>query len=264
VIAHGPDRESARRALVAALDETAILGLTTNVGFLRTLAASEEFRDATIDTAWLDHATVAEPDDDPARVFAAWTSVAVLRLTSGDPHPFSPDGWRSGADPAPVLVELDRPVSVDRSGGRVDDGQRVWQVEEHLAANHTVVLTVDGDRCRAVLNVTAHSVEVVLHGHRHVFEKPDVFADHGPAVGDGSITAPMPGTVLDVRVERGQQVTEGEVLGTMEAMKMELALTAPFAGTVEAVDAKAGEQVALGAQLFLVEQSPVEPPEGES
>ena len=48
------------------------------------------------------------------------------------------------------------------------------------------------------------------------------------------------------------------MLGTMEAMKMELALTAPFAGTVAAVDAKAGEQVALGARLFLVEQSLVE------
>ena len=56
VIVHGPDREAARRALVAALDDTAILGLTTNVGFLRILAASDEFRDATIDTAWLDHA----------------------------------------------------------------------------------------------------------------------------------------------------------------------------------------------------------------
>ena len=55
VIAHGPDRESARQALVAALDDTAILGLTTNAGFLRTLVASDEFRDATIDTAWLDH-----------------------------------------------------------------------------------------------------------------------------------------------------------------------------------------------------------------
>ena len=258
VVAHGPDREAARRALVAALDETAILGLTTNVGFLRILAASDEFRDATIDTAWLDHATVAEPDDDLARMYAAWTSVAVLTMTSGDPHPFSPDGWRMGAAPAPVLVELDRPVRVDRGAGRVDDGERVWQVEEHLAANHTVVLTADGNRCRAVVNVTAHSVEVVLHGHRHVFEKPDVFADTGPAAGDGSITAPMPGTVLDVRVGAGHEVAEGDVLGTMEAMKMELALTAPFAGTVAAVDAKAGEQVVLGARLFLVEQSLVE------
>ncbi|HET8959725.1 acetyl/propionyl/methylcrotonyl-CoA carboxylase subunit alpha [Nocardioides sp.] len=258
VIVHGPDREAARRALVAALDDTAILGLTTNVGFLRILAAGDEFRDATIDTAWLDHAEVTEPDAALARVYAAWTSVAVLTMTSGDPHPFSPDGFRTGADPAAVLVELDRPVRVDRGAGRVDDGERVWQVEEHLAADHTVVLTVDGSRCRAVANVTAHAVEVVLHGHRHVFERPDVFADHGPAAGDGSISAPMPGTVLDVRVEPGQPVAEGDVLGTMEAMKMELSLTAPFAGTVTAVDASAGEQVALGARLFLVEGPEVE------
>ena len=253
VVTHGPDRESARRALVAALDETAILGLTTNVGFLRILAAGREFRDATIDTAWLDHVTIEEPDDELARVFAAWTSVAVLTMTSGDPHPFAPDGWRMGADPAPVLVELDRPLRVDRHGGRVDDGDRVWQVEEHLAANHTVVLTVDGARRRAVINVTTHAVEVVLNGHRHLFTRPDVFADHGPAAGDGSIAAPMPGTVLEVRVGTGQEVAAGEVLATMEAMKMELALTSPFDGTVAAVDAKAGEQVALGARLFLVE-----------
>ena len=61
VIAHGPDREAARRALVEALDATGILGLTTNTGFLRALVASDEFRLATIDTAWLDTAEVEPP-----------------------------------------------------------------------------------------------------------------------------------------------------------------------------------------------------------
>ena len=61
IVAHGPDRETARRALVAALDDTAILGLTTNAGFLRALVASDEFRDATIDTSWLDDHEVAGP-----------------------------------------------------------------------------------------------------------------------------------------------------------------------------------------------------------
>jgi acetyl-CoA/propionyl-CoA carboxylase, biotin carboxylase, biotin carboxyl carrier protein len=51
----------------------------------------------------------------------------------------------------------------------------------------------------------------------------------------------------------GQRVEEGETLGVMEAMKMELALKAPVAGTVTEVGAATGDQVALGATLFVVE-----------
>jgi acetyl-CoA/propionyl-CoA carboxylase, biotin carboxylase, biotin carboxyl carrier protein len=269
VVAGGADRDAARRRLVDALDRTAILGLTTNTGFLRSLAADRPFAEAAIDTAWLDRSRLPDGigEEDPLAI-AAWTDVAVQRMTAGDPHPFGPDGWRLGGRAAPFVVELDdRVLTVDPATGEVEGvgAFRSTSVQvEPLAtpADHVVDVKITsrtgGHRYRAVVNADPHQVELVVRGQRFVFQRPDVFADHGPVAGDGTITAPMPGTVLDVRVDNGQEVAEGDVLGTLEAMKMELALTAPFAGTVAAVDAKAGEQVALGARLFLVEQGLVE------
>jgi acetyl-CoA/propionyl-CoA carboxylase biotin carboxyl carrier protein len=248
VIVHGPDRDAARRGLVAALDDTAILGFTTNVGFLRELAASDEFRDATIDTAWLDRVEVPPPGDDLARTVAAWVP-AMLAAESDPEDPFHGDGFRLGADPVPTRVELDRVVLVDRARGTVD-GVPVTQLH---AAQHVVRLDVDGQRVQAVVNATAHSVEVVLRGQRFLFERPDAFAAHGPGAGEGSLTAPMPGTLLAVDVAEGDTVEEGQRLGVLEAMKMELALRAPFAGTITTVGAATGEQVRLGAVLFEVE-----------
>jgi len=222
VIACGPDRESARRALVDALDGTAVLGLTTNTGFLRVLAAGEQFRDATIDTAWLDRHEIPAPDPAPARRLAAWEVFWTGRETHG---PFRSDGFRLGAAPARPRIDLDEPVTLDGAPPAV----------------------------RPVASVTSQRVEVVHHGQRFVFERADVFGDHAVDVGDGAITAPMPGTVLDVRVQAGQQVGAGDVLGVLEAMKMELALRAPFDGTVTEVEAAPGGQVALGATLFVVE-----------
>jgi 3-methylcrotonyl-CoA carboxylase alpha subunit/acetyl-CoA/propionyl-CoA carboxylase biotin carboxyl carrier protein len=253
VIAHGPDRESARQALVHALDDTAILGLTTNAGFLRALVASDEFRDATIDTAWLDHHDVPAPDHDVPRIMAAWVSAMLSSLDTG--HPFQRDGFRLGGPPASIVVELDRDVVVDRHLGTVD-GTPVQMVS---AENHVLELVVDGHTERAVVNVQPDIVEVSYRGQRHVLTGPDRLAEAETA-GSGTVVAPMPGTVLEIRVAPGDRVADGDVLGMMEAMKMELSLKAPFAGTVESVDATVGAQVALGATLFVV--SPDDVPDG--
>jgi acetyl-CoA/propionyl-CoA carboxylase biotin carboxyl carrier protein len=245
VVAYAEDREAARLALVAGLDETAILGLTTNAGFLRALAAGDEFRDATIDTGWLDHHEVPASDATVPRVMAAWVSAMLAAFDTG--HPFQADGFRLGGTPAPTLVELDRDVVVDRAAGTVDG----VPVHEVSAEQHTLELDIDGHRARAVVNVQPDIVEVSYQGQRFVLTGPDRLADH-VAAGDGTVTAPMPGTVLEVRVAAGDRVEEDQVLGMMEAMKMELSLKAPFAGTLTSVDAAAGEQVPLGATLFVV------------
>jgi 3-methylcrotonyl-CoA carboxylase alpha subunit/acetyl-CoA/propionyl-CoA carboxylase biotin carboxyl carrier protein len=256
VIAWGEDRESARARLVEALDHSAVLGLTTNTGFVRALAASDEFRDATIDTAWLDRADVPAPSALVPLRLAAWVSAALASprfAGEGAGDPFAPDGWRSAGPKAPTLVALEHAgevheLEVDVAASTIDS----ILVRERRLADHVVGLTIDGRDELAVVNAQAHRVEVAYRGQRFVFERPDAFADHGPAAGDGTLVAPMPGTVLDVLVTVGQVVTEGETLGAMEAMKMELALKAPFAGTVTEVSVSAGQQVALGATLIVV------------
>jgi len=246
IIAHGADREAARLALVDALDDTAVLGLTTNVGFLRVLAAGDEFRDATIDTAWLDTARPPEPAPDTARLFAAWTQARVSSMT-GRSEAFRADGWRLAGPPAPVVVLLDRPVTVDRAAGRVDD----VRVQQLSADRHVMVLSIHGRREQAVVNAQPGRIEVVHQGHRWVFVPPEVLASAADAA-EGSLAAPMPGTVLAVEVAVGDAVSAGQTLGVMEAMKMELALKAPYDGTVTSV-AAVGDQVALGHVLFTVD-----------
>jgi biotin carboxyl carrier protein len=152
-------------------------------------------------------------------------------------------------------VELDRLVRVDRGDatgrGASVDGVPVTEVS---AQDHLLELLVDGRTQRAVVDVQPHVVEVAHHGQRFVLTPPDPFADDTLTADDGTLVAPMPGTVLSVDVAPGQRVTEGETLGIMEAMKMELALKAPFDGTVAQVGASVGDQVKLGAMLFVVEE----------
>jgi len=251
VIVHGTDREDARKRLVAALGDTAILGLTTNVGFLRVLASTDEFRDGRVETAWLDSAEIATPSVDEARAVAAWCEVASqVHAFSG---PWRSDGWRSGGPARAARVRLDRVVEVDRAAG-LADGRAIQELgHPDRRVDDLLALSIDGDRASVLYAVRDAEVEVVLRGQRHVFRRPDA-ADH-QAESSGTIGSPMPGAVVEVRVAVGDTVEAGDVLGTVEAMKMEHALRAPFAGTVTQVSAAGGAQVALGDVLFTVEES---------
>ena len=237
VIVHGPDRESARLALIDALDHTAIFGLTTNTGYLRALAASPEFAAGEVDTAWLDTHDLTPPGDGVPRALAG---VLLAEDLAARPRgPWQADGFRLGGVPGP-MIEHGRELSFTgwSADSALTDGVRLV----------SVLGTGDGYVRRA-----GASTEVVQQGHRFVLDAPDPFADRGPDAGDGRLVAPMPGAVLAVNVAAGDVVAEGQTVGVLEAMKMELALKAPFAGTVAEVDAVVGKQVALGAVLFVIE-----------
>jgi acetyl/propionyl-CoA carboxylase alpha subunit len=265
VIASGADRDEARRALLDALDHTVIAGVTTNTGFVRDLLASDAFGMAAIDTAWLDRGDAADllardPHRTARLIVAAMEAHSVTYPTWG---PFESDGWRLGADAADVIIHLDRVARVTGRAweGCVVDGTSVrigmMAMEgaddaEGRAAGHFIDVEVDGEPIAARMWRRRSGVEVVVRGQRSFFEHEDAFADHGPEEGDGTVLAPMPGTLLAVSVAEGDRVEAGQMLGILEAMKMELSLTAPFDGVVTAVDAVAGTQVALGDRLFEV------------
>jgi acetyl-CoA/propionyl-CoA carboxylase biotin carboxyl carrier protein len=260
VIVHGPTREAARRALVTALDETAILGLTTNLGFLRGLASSDEFRDNEVDTAWLDRNPDAiRPEGlETAAVLGAWALAAAQHAEPS--HPFGvADGWRLSGPVAPTPAErvVDgerRLYSVDPAGA-VTAGERTWPVHPIAADPGMLRLEIDSLVHEASVRVGTHRVDVAYGGNTFTFDRPDAFGPGSHHLGsDGTVLAPMPGTVLSVAVAEGAEVAEGDVLGVMEAMKMELSLKAPVAGRVTSVTAGAGDQVALGATLFVVEE----------
>ena len=262
VITHGPTREAARRALVAALDDTAVLGLTTNLGFLRRLVDSDVFRDAGIDTAWLDREPGAFPAEPPdtALVLAAW-ALAATPVGQDRRHPFgAADGWRVAGPPAPVVLELDSAgtrhvLHVDLAAGAVVEGERRWEVSPLPSSPGHVRLEVEGVLHESDVEVGPHGVAVAHHGDTLVFAVPDAFGPTGAAAAaDGVLTAPMPGVVLAVNVAAGESVAEGTVLGVLEAMKMELALKAPYDGVVTLVGAAVGDRVDLGQALFEVEE----------
>jgi acetyl/propionyl-CoA carboxylase alpha subunit len=264
VIVHGADRESARRALVAALDDTAILGLTTNLGFLRGLAASDEFRDNAIDTAWLDrHPDAIRPEGaETAAVLAAW---ALANSQVQDATPFgNADGWRlagpAALTPVELIVDGENTLFevgadlVSRRAPSSTTEPAEWSVHPIASDSEVLRLEIDDRVHEASVRIGPHRVDVAHLGHTFSFPRPDPFGPGAAgAESDGTVVSPMPGTVLAVSAEVGRTVEEGDVLGVMEAMKMELSLKAPVAGTVATVGAAVGDQVALGAVLFVVE-----------
>ncbi|MFE9807930.1 acetyl-CoA carboxylase biotin carboxylase subunit [Streptomyces sp. NPDC005227] len=245
VIAYGPDRPTALRRLRAALADTVTLGVQTNAGFLRRLLAHPDVVAGDLDTGLVEReAAGLVPDGVPEEVYEAAAAVRLAELTpAGDgwTDPFSvPTGWRLGGTPKPAAFSL-----------RVLD-----PVEYTPRGTHTV-----GEG----------QVSVTLDGVRHTFHRAADWIgrdgdawhvrDHDPVAasltgsahaGADSLTAPMPGTVTVVKVAVGDEVTAGQSLLVVEAMKMEHVISAPHAGTVSELDVTPGTTVAMDQVLAVV------------
>jgi acetyl-CoA/propionyl-CoA carboxylase biotin carboxyl carrier protein len=249
VIVHGPDRPTALRRLRAALAGTVTLGVPTNAGFLRRLLAHPDVVSGDLDTGLVERDVDGlVPEGVPEEVYEAAAAVREDALrprpdAGGWTDPFSvPSGWRLGGEPAPLThwlrVPGHEPVAHRTRGRARVTGDRVTVTVDgvtHTFHRAGTWLGRDGDSW----NVLDHDpVEASLGGSAHG--------------GADSLTAPMPGTVTVVKVAVGDEVTAGQGLVVVEAMKMEHVISAPHDGTVTELDVTPGTTVAMDQVLAVV------------
>ncbi len=259
VIAHAGDRPTALRALDAALADTAVLGLTTNIEFLRFLLADPDVAAGRLDTGLLDRRAPdfrpVPPGDDDLIAAAAYRWIRSWPNIPASPWDV-PSGWRI-AGCAPTTVRL--------SAGDRADHVALAGSPDHATASveggetRTLHAALDGDRLAVTIDAlrtdylvasAADQVWLAQAGRtvsvQEMCEAPVRPDDESS--GDAELTSPMPGAVVAVEVADGDHVEAGSVVVTVEAMKMEHALAAPVDGVVELM-VSAGDQVKVGQVL---------------
>ena len=259
VIAHAGDRPTALRALDAALADTAVLGVTTNVEFLRFLLADPDVAAGNVDTGLLDRRlpdfAPAPAGDDDLIAAAAYRWLRSWPVAPSSPWEV-PSGWRiAGRAPTPVRLRAgDRTDHVWLTGTPEDatatvEGGQTRTLRASLVADRLAV-TVAGMRTEYL--VAGAGGQVWLAGPDRVTMVEEVreapVRPDDEHSGDAELASPMPGSVVALGVDDGAAVTAGTVVVTVEAMKMEHALAAPVDGVVELL-VSAGEQVKVGQVL---------------
>ena len=135
------------------------------------------------------------------------------------------------------------------------DGYRIDGFEVVDAGQSRVVLERDGLRTTYEIAVTGDRIDVDSSSGHTALRKRPRFTDPATQTQPGSLLAPMPGSVISVLAEAGSNVTEGQPLLVLEAMKMQHTVTAPTDGVLAQINVKPGTQVAAGEVLAVVEET---------
>jgi propionyl-CoA carboxylase alpha chain len=271
VIAFAPTREQALRQLSGALAKAKVHGLTTNRDLLVEVLRHPVFVAGDVSTDFFetqDLATRSAGVDETAVARSAFAAAVALAETAREARTVQqgiPVAWRNVVS-APQVTELalegrDEPIRVEWYGGR--DGYTGAGDEASLtvlaASPSSVTLEHDGvaTTYSVVVDASASITAPVVHvdstlGYVRLHRVPR-FVDPSEQVATGSLLAPMPGSVISVSVEVGQQVTAGQTVLMMEAMKMQHTVSAPTDGVVTELNVKAGSQVGAGEVLAVVE-----------
>ena len=282
LIVWAPDRTAAIEKLQQALEATTVEGVRTNARFLWQILGAPAVRAGDVSTRLLETDPAFAPALAPREISDAWLIAAAARLHDlpGDAagqadRAASP--WESASGfrlngPASIRVALRLQTEGAVAAVAQSQPQQHWLSFEREATGVTVILdgtphrvalqrggggeitgTLDGHPVRARVETDHDRVVVRRQCLRFEFVE-DTGAEHRvSAEHEGHFRAPMPGHVLDVRVQAGQTVDKGAVLLVLEAMKMEHSITAPWPARVTEVKAQQGQRVEEGTDLIRLE-----------
>jgi geranyl-CoA carboxylase alpha subunit len=250
LIAYGDNREEARRRLIRALGETALLGVATNKAFLIDILRHPEFIAGNATTGFLaDHFPAPAPASPQVATMARALAGALL-MDRAAPAGDLANWWSTG--PARTLITLrstdrDHKLSLAATARlyAVTDAIGTVDLEFLSLEDHHLSFKVGGQSCTASFAIVGATVHLELEHRNFAFEDVTFQAAAATAENsDGTIRSPMNGIIASVKVDAGSVVKKDTVLMVLEAMKMEHSLKAPAAGIVEDVRVSAGEQVA--------------------
>lgn len=270
IITWAPNRDQAVARLRAALAHTLVMGVRTNLGFLDALLATPAFAELSHTTTFAEGIARQQGEAYPTSLHAA---LALIALTRGglEPHAVAlpsrersawnhRSGWRAFGN-----AQIRRTVRVNgkenivslsmHGAGRftLADGRTLVIKESEAGGREQLAYRFEQQLAVAsVLHVDRNQLWISTSGRTSlVIVTPPAIQHRGTQGVAGSVSSPLPGRIVEVRVKNGQQVERGAVLALLESMKMEHPLTAPVAGTVS-VAVASGDTVEAGTVIAQV------------